>query len=75
MIGQNGFTIKELECISHEEAQFKSSKLPVLRSEVSKAYNENLRPNGALAQHYWLKDQGKWFSLNILCSFYYFPSM
>ena len=58
----------------HPEAQFKSSKLPVLRSEVSKTDNENLWPNGALAQHYWLKDQGKVVFFKFFCAhFAIFP--
>ena len=53
MIEQNGFKIKELKYISHPEAQFKSSKLPVPRSEFSKAFKENMSPKGALVQPYW----------------------
>ena len=34
MMEQNGFTVKELKCISHPQAQFKSYKLAVPRVEL-----------------------------------------
>ena len=58
MIEQNGFTIKELKCVSHPKAQFKSYKLAVPLSEFNKLFNENLWPNGVLVRTYWPQKPG-----------------
>ena len=53
MMEQNGFTVKEFKCISHPQAQFKSYKLAVPRSEFSKLFDENLWPKGVFVWTYW----------------------
>ena len=53
MMEQNGFTVKELKCISHPQAQFKSYKLAVPRSEFNKLFDENLWPKGVFVRTYW----------------------
>ena len=58
MMEQNGFTGKELKCISHPQAQFKSYKLAVPRSEFNKLFDENLWPKGVCVRTYWSQKQG-----------------
>ena len=53
----NGFTIKELKCVSHPEAHFKSLKLAVRCSEF-KLFNENLWPKGFFDRTYWSQKPG-----------------
>ena len=58
MMEQNGFTVKELKCISHPQAQFKSYKLAVPRSEFNKLFDENLWPKGVYVRTYWSQKTG-----------------
>ena len=58
MMEQNGFTVKELKCISHPQAQFKSYKLAVPCSEFNKLFDENLWPKGVYVQTYWSQKPG-----------------
>ena len=58
MMEQNGFTVKELKCISHPQAQFKSYKLAVPRSEFNKLFDENLWPKGVYVRTYWSQKPG-----------------
>ena len=52
MMEQNGFTVKELKCISHPQAQFKLYKLPAPCSEFNKLFDENLWPKGVFVRTY-----------------------
>ena len=64
MMEQYGFTVKELKCISHPEAQFKSYKLAVPRSDFSKLFDANLWLKGIFVRTYWSQKPGsKWFFL------------
>ncbi len=46
------FTIRELECVSNDNARFKSFKLTVPVTQYGKLFDENLWPRGVCVRKY-----------------------
>jgi hypothetical protein len=51
-IKANGFTVREIECKSHEDAKYKSFKLTVPKSEFAKLFDVSIWPNGVGVRKY-----------------------
>ena len=41
-----GFTVRDLQCLSHDNAMFKSFKLTVPKSEFADLFDGNIWPQG-----------------------------
>ena len=49
---ENPFTIRELKCLSHEDAMYKSFKLSVPKSHLHRLYDDGLWPDGIRLRKY-----------------------
>jgi hypothetical protein len=51
-LANHSVTIQTLECVSHQNAKYKSFKLSVPKSEYDKLFDENLWPEGIMIRKY-----------------------
>lgn len=51
-IENNGFCVRKLQCVSHEDAYFKSYRLTVPKSEFPGLFNEDMWPTGVCVRKY-----------------------
>jgi hypothetical protein len=51
-VKDQGFTVREIKCVSHDDSKFKSFKLTVPKSQFAKLFDDSIWPSGVGVRKY-----------------------